>query len=207
VSASPAQVKHAESNAIVYADHHCCSVHVGAIYSRHTRHARLNLPSDRSFQAQHRHGSLTPQRPEHSPAMSTELPIEPVSDSPVFRASLSSLDTKASAIRKTCKNALQAAQLVHDLLEKLETAESELFDTLDVLKRQIVKVDTKGTTGLDHAGPGGELVRDLKAWKMNERTEERQRLEKLVTSRIRALRADMKVKGIGGGGTLNAFEV
>lgn len=125
----------------------------------------------------------------------------------MFRASLTALDAKASAIRKTCKNALQAAQVVHDLLEKLEVAESDLFDTLDALKRHIVQVDTKGTAGLDHARSADDVVRDLKAWKMNERMEERQRLDALVTCRIRAVRADMKHKGIGGGGTLSSFEV
>jgi hypothetical protein len=139
--------------------------------------------------------------------MRTELPIEPAVDSPVFRASLTALDAKASAIRKTCKNALQAAQAVHELLDKLEVAESELFDTLDTLKRHIVPKDTKGTIGLDQAGSGDDFVRDLKAWKLNERTEERQRLDTLVTCRVRALRADMKLKGIGGGGTLSSFEV
>lgn len=139
--------------------------------------------------------------------MRTKLPIEPAADSPVFRASLTALDAKASAIRKTCKNALQAAQAVHDLLEKLEIAESELFDTLDSLKRHIVQGDTKGTADQDHAGSADDVVRDLKAWKMNERTEERQRLDALVTCRVRALRADMKGKGIGGGGTLSSFEV
>jgi hypothetical protein len=152
-----------------------------------------------------RHAAVT--APNDTRPMKNELPIEPAADSPVFRASLTALDAKASAIRKTCKNALQAAQAVHELLEKLEAAESELFDTLDSLKRHIVQVDTKGTAGQDGSGLADDVVRDLKAWKMNERAEERQRLDTLVTSRVRALRADMKLKGVGGGGTLSSFEV
>lgn len=140
--------------------------------------------------------------------MWTELPIEPAADSPVFRASLTALDVKACAIRKTCKNALQAAQSVHDLLEKLELAESDLYDSLDLLRRQIVQVDAKGAlTGLDQTATADGVVRDLKAWKINDRTGERQRLDVLVTSRVRALKAEMKAKGVGAGGTLSAFEV
>jgi hypothetical protein len=140
--------------------------------------------------------------------MRTELPVEPVVDSPVFRASLTALDAKATAIRKTCKNVLQAAQSVHDLLEKLELAESELFDSLDQLRRQIVPVEAKGiSSGVEQTGTADSVVRDLKAWKVNERTEERQRLEVLVTSRVKALKVEMKAKGVGAGGLLNTFEV
>lgn len=140
--------------------------------------------------------------------MWSELPVEPAVDSPVFRASLTALDAKASAIRKTCKNALQAAQTVHDLLEKLELAESDLFDSLDLLKRQIVLIDSKGvSTGVEQTRTADGVVRDLKAWKLNERTEERQRLDALVISRMRALKTEMKSKGVGAGGSLNTFEV
>lgn len=140
--------------------------------------------------------------------MRTELPVEPVVDSPVFRASLTALDAKATAVRKTCKNVLQAAQSVRDLLEKLELAESELFDSLDQLRRQIIPVEAKGFPGgVEQTGIADSVVRDLKAWKVNERTEERQRLEVLVTSRVKALKVEMKAKGVGAGGILNTFEV
>ncbi|GHJ87273.1 hypothetical protein NliqN6_3675 [Naganishia liquefaciens] len=135
--------------------------------------------------------------------MWSELPVEPAVDSPVFRASLTALDVKACAVRKTCKNALQAAQTVHDLLEKLEAAESDLFESLDLLKRQIVPVDPKS---IEQTGAADGVVGDLKAWKMKERTDERQRLDSLVISRIRALKTEMKSKGIGAGGSLGIFE-
>ncbi|KAJ9095360.1 hypothetical protein QFC19_007604 [Naganishia cerealis] len=138
--------------------------------------------------------------------MDTDLPIEPVDDSPVFRASLAGLDAKAYAVRKTCKTALQAAHTVYELLEKLEAAEAELFETLDTLKQQIVKVDAKGKDGHNHTRDETGVVKDLRAWKMNERMEERQQLETLVTSRIKAIQTDLKSKGLGGGGALNTFE-
>ncbi|KAJ9122342.1 hypothetical protein QFC22_001763 [Naganishia vaughanmartiniae] len=138
--------------------------------------------------------------------MASDLPIDPVVDSPVFRASLASLDAKTHTIQKKCKNALQAALAVSELLEKLEAAESELFDTLDELKQQIVKVDSKGKDGLEHTQAEAGVVKDLKAWKRGERMEERQQLETLVTSRVKALQMDFKAKGLGGGGALNTFE-
>lgn len=139
--------------------------------------------------------------------MAAELPIDPVVDSPVFRASLASLDAKSQIIQKKCKNALQAALAVSELLKKLEAAESELFDTLDELKQQIVKVDSKGKDGHEQSQAEAGIVKDLRAWKMAERMEERQQLETLVTSRVKALQMDLKVKGLGGGGALNSFEV
>ncbi|KAJ9100614.1 hypothetical protein QFC21_003658 [Naganishia friedmannii] len=138
--------------------------------------------------------------------MTTELPIDPVVDSPVFRASLASLDAKTQIIQKKCKNALQAALVVSELLEKLQAAETELFDSLDELKQQIVKVDSKGKDGHEQSQAEAGVVKDLRAWKMGERMEERQQLETLVTSRVKALQLDLKVKGLGGGGALNTFE-
>ncbi len=139
-------------------------------------------------------------------AADPQLPLEPVGDSPLFRASLSSLDHRTHAIKSSCKATLVKAMALRDLLHQVEQAEDALFSELSNLGRHIDGDRREWKSGGSwHASPFD--VEGYRAWKLKRRRDETEQVDTLVISKLRALRSDIKMRGTGGGGALAKFEV
>ena len=134
----------------------------------------------------------------------TDLPQEPLEDSPVFRASLSSLDHRTHAVKSACKTSLLQAIALQELLAQVDQAEDELYRSLSALGRC---VDGGSGTARGSADESPFDLEGFRAWKAKRRQEEMERLNTLVIARLRGLRSDIKMRGTGGGGALSKFEV
>jgi hypothetical protein len=117
------------------------------------------------------------------------LDLELPPDSPIFRAHLSSIESRSSTLLRTLKLAQSQINAVLDLSYSLESAEQELFSCLE---------------GLNESG---DLVRDFARWKADQRRAEREGLDEVLGVRLKAMRGELKVKGIGNGLALSNFEV
>lgn len=166
--------------------------------------------------------------------VSSLLPIEPTPDSPLFRASVTSLDAAAHSAKRFAKHAYVKAQAVADLLAQLELAEEELYDALELITRHLTSGNeghdvlarsSNGSSssrdvppGIDLSdNPSGEVsmveevsmeaMRGARRRARDHRRSEREKLEHLVQSKLRALRSDIKDRHVGDGRALQALEV
>lgn len=152
------------------------------------------------------------------------LPTQPVPDSPLFRASLSSLDDRAHTLKKLSKLASTKAQIVSDLLQQLEIAEDELFNVLELLGGHLTAGEDGQGDSTDAYGAGGDAsrhgyafgqrvtgkamdaMRGTRSWAKHHRIAERERLDTLVISKLRTFRTDIKDRHVGGGRALQVFD-
>lgn len=158
------------------------------------------------------------------PATISLLPIEPTSDSPLFRASVASLDAAAHSAKRFAKHASVKAQVVADLLVQLEQAEEELYDAMELITRHLTsgneghdilaRASNGGDTSEDSSGEfalveevGMEAMRGARRRARDHRRSERDKLEHLVQSKLRALRSDIKDRHVGDGRALQALDV
>jgi hypothetical protein len=131
------------------------------------------------------------------------LPIEPTGDSPVFRASLSSLDHRAHALKSSCKATLIKATALRELLGQVEQVEDALFSELSNLGKHLNGGDRRDWKKSGPLGADPFDVEGYRIWKLKRRQEEIERLDTLVISRLRALRSDLKMRA----GAVPKFEV
>lgn len=131
---------------------------------------------------------------------SPPLPLDPQPDSPIFRASLSSLDHRTHTVKAACKAALQHAAHLRELLLQVQQAEGELVRSLGDVCRHV----SGQSAG---AGEGQGEMDGFKRWRARKRGEEVEQLDTLVVGKLRSLRSDIKSRGAGGGGAITRFEV
>jgi hypothetical protein len=138
-----------------------------------------------------------------SPALPQEeslVPIQPYPDSLLYRSTVSQLEFSATALKRLTKAVIAHAAVYTRILDELEKADDELCSSLGELGRWLeAGFGVHGSVWDDEAG-----VRMIRRGRYRSKREE---MEAMIDAPVKAVRGDLKRKGLAGGGAQDRYEV
>lgn len=130
------------------------------------------------------------------------VPLTPESDSIIFRTTLKQLESQTVTLKRLAKTVLSDLAVVSGLYDQLDRAEDELLGSLGELARWL-----GSGYGLDKGVWDDEADHGLRRVKREKRQREKQDLEVMVQHGVEGVRAELKRKGLAGGGATARYEV
>ncbi|OCF45792.1 hypothetical protein I317_00280 [Kwoniella heveanensis CBS 569] len=129
------------------------------------------------------------------------VPIQPLPDSLLLRSTFTALEHSTSTLKRLSKSVLTTASVVNALAEQLEKAEDDLFAALGDLGRWL-----ENGYGISAKGSIWEPEGGIKKVNKEKRRREREEREVWVEHGLKAVKAELKRKGLAGYGAHTRFE-
>ncbi|WVF69701.1 hypothetical protein IAT40_004480 [Kwoniella sp. CBS 6097] len=129
------------------------------------------------------------------------VPVQPLPDSLLLRSTFTALEHSTSTLKRLSKSVLTTASVVNTLAEQLERAEDDLFAALGDLGRWL-----ENGYGIQAKGSIWEPEGGIKKVNKEKRRREREEREVWVEHGLKAVKAELKRKGLAGYGAHARFE-
>ncbi|WVQ98149.1 hypothetical protein IAU59_005271 [Kwoniella sp. CBS 9459] len=129
------------------------------------------------------------------------VPVQPSPDSLLLRSTFTALEHSTSTLKRLSKSVLTTASVVNTLAEQLEKAEDDLFAALGDLGRWL-----ENGYGIQARGSIWESEGGIRKVNKEKRRREREEREVWVEHGLKAVKAELKRKGLAGHGAHTKFE-